>query len=95
MEENKQQEPKVFIHIEFTQPNSTEFSVVSNAISPLQLLMLSQYFEFMGKSSLSQMQAQAYQRALEEQARNKIVKPGETGLVSGDEARALWNTLKE
>lgn len=104
MEENKNPNPedlqqgikaKSFLYIEFDAPDSTVFTWSGNLVSPFQMLVISNYLEVMAKNTLvNNINAQLQQQAMA-QVKNKIVKPGETGVVSGDEARALFNTLRE
>lgn len=84
---------KSFLYVEFTEQDSTLFTWSGTNVSPLQLLAIASYLEITAKNALvNHINNQLQQQAMQE-ARNKIAKPGETGVVSGDEARALFNTL--
>lgn len=94
-EKQDEMNTKSFLYIEFEAPDSTVFTWRGNLVSPFQMLVISNYLEVMAKNTLvNNINAQLQQQAMA-QAKNKIVKPGETGVVSGDEARALFNTLKD
>jgi hypothetical protein len=66
-----------FVLVQFKEVNSVELvTFAPNNVSPLQILALAHYLEFVGKSTL---QAQEIQRAVEleqkEQEKPKIVLP--------------------
>lgn len=83
-------EDQSYVHVSFASQDSTLFGWNINKVSPLQLIALAQFMEMFAKNMLLQnIQSEDERR---KQA-PKIVRPGNTGIVSNDEARALWNTL--
>jgi hypothetical protein len=79
-----------YVHVSFAGIDSTKFGWNLNKVTPLQLIALAQFMEIFAKNMLLQsMQEEDMRR---KQA-PKIVQPGQTGVVSADEARALWGTL--
>ena len=85
-------EAESYLKVTFSSPTSIEFGFEVNNISPLQLLALSQYFEFLGKSQLSAMQYEMQQKAMQEQMRNRIARPGE---LTPRDATTLKSTLSK
>jgi hypothetical protein len=89
--ESQEQEYSSHVFIKFSSPNTTEFSQNIQNVNPMQLLMLSQYFEFLGKSQLNQLAMQEQQRVMMEEQRKRIVTPKD-GLITPDEARRVWES---
>lgn len=89
-EEINNLEDKSYVHVSFASQDSTLFGWNINKVSPLQLIALAQFMEIFAKNMLIQNINSEDERRKQAP---KIVKPGQTGVVSPDEARALWDTL--
>lgn len=67
-----EEQPKSFIQIIFTDVGSTLFDAQIGNVTPLQILALAQYLQFMGEAGLARQEMQRDQV----KQRNKIVVPG-------------------
>ena len=68
--EDKKEQPRSFITIEFTAPGSAMFRVIPENVSPLQLLMVGEYLRITAKSQII-MQEQEF-RAQQEQMKIQV-----------------------
>jgi len=81
---------KSYIHVSFAEENSTLFGWNINKVSPLQLIALAEFMGIFAKNMLLQ---NIQDEDMRRKQAPKIVQPGKTGVVSSDEARALWDSL--
>lgn len=70
-QQQNQEIPRSFIHIEFMLPGSVYFNITNENVSPLQLLTIASYLEIKAKDLLSDAERQAKEQA----EMNKIIVP--------------------
>lgn len=91
-EEILNEELESYLKLSFTKLGSVEFGLEVQNVSPMQLLAASKYLEIMGTQQLLQMQAEAQQRVLQQQARSRIARPNE---LSPQDVTTLRGTLNK
>jgi hypothetical protein len=65
------EEPKSYIFIKFEDIGSVIMNMISNGVTPLQMLAMAHYLEVKGKNSLIQQENER----LEKEAANNIARP--------------------
>lgn len=63
------------ILLEFESPSSTNFTTQMVGVGAFQLLMLSKYFDILGRNALAQEAAVQAQKRMQEEQRSKIMTP--------------------